>query len=159
MNAQPPSGTVYVDADACPVKDEIHRVASRYGLRVVLVANAGMRIPDDPLVRLEVVKGRFDAADDWIAERAGAGDIVVTSDVPLASRVVRAGAAAISSTGKIFTEDNVGDALATRDLLTEAREAGATTAGPPPIGKKERSLFLQKLDQLVHVVRRRHPGA
>jgi hypothetical protein len=147
-------GTIYVDADACPVKEEVYRVARRLDVAVVVVANAPMRVPDESLVRLQVVREGFDAADDWIAERAGEGDVVVTADIPLAARAVRNGARALSPTGKIFTEDNVGDALATRDLLTEAREAGAITKGPPPIGKKERSVFLQKLDQVLQALRR-----
>lgn len=146
---------ILVDADACPVKDEVYRVAERYGLPVVLVANARMRVPDDSRVRLEVVSEGFDAADDRIVEHAEAGDIVVTADIPLAARVIDKGAAALSPVGKIFDEDNVGDALATRDLMTEAREAGVITGGPPPMGRKERSNFLQRLDQLVHRVRRR----
>jgi hypothetical protein len=146
--------TIYVDADACPVKDEVYRVARRLGVDVVVVANAPMRVPDDPRVQLQVVREGFDAADDWIAQRAGKGDVVITADIPLAARAVRGGARALSPTGKIFTEDNVGDALATRDLMTQAREAGALTKGPPPIGKKERSLFLQKLDQVLQALRR-----
>jgi uncharacterized protein YaiI (UPF0178 family) len=147
--------TIYIDADACPVKDEVYRVAERYELPVVLVANARMRVPDDPRVRLEVVSEGFDAADDRIVERAEPGDIVVTADIPLAARVIEKGAAALSPVGKIFDEDNVGDVLATRDLMTEAREAGVVTGGPPPMGRKERSEFLQRLDQLVHKARRR----
>ena len=141
---------IYVDADACPVKDEVYRVARRHGLQVVLVANTPLPVPSDLLVRLEVVDGGFDSADDWIAGRAGRDDIVVTADVPLAARVVGNGARCLSPSGKIFRENNVGDALAVRDLLTEAREAGVVTKGPPPMDRRQRSLFLQKLDQLVH---------
>lgn len=138
---------VYVDADACPVKDETYRVAKRYGLPVILVANTWMRAPDD--VELVVVKGDLDAADDWIAERAGTGDVVVTADVPLAARCVAKGARVIAPRGKEFTEESVGDAVATRDLLAQLREAGVVSTGPPPFEKRDRSRFLQTLDTVI----------
>jgi uncharacterized protein len=151
------SGSViYVDADACPVKEEVYRVAGRYGIPVVLVANSRMRFPEGGGVRLVLVAGgRLDSADDWIVERAGAGDIVVTADIPLASRCVAAGARVLDPRGKVHTEDSVGDALATRNLMTHLREAGEITGGgPASLERRERSRFLQKLDELVHQVRR-----
>jgi hypothetical protein len=148
--------TIYVDADACPVKEEVYRVAARYALPVVLVANSRMRVPEGGGVQLVVVAGgRLDSADDWIAARAGPTDIVVTADIPLASRCVAAGARVLDPRGRIHTEDSVGDALATRNLMADLREAGTITGGgPEPLGKRERSLFLQKLDELVNRVRR-----
>ena len=148
--------TIYVDADACPVKEEVYRVAGRYALPVVLVANARMRVPEGGGVRLEIVAGgQLDSADDWIAGRAGAGDIVVTTDIPLAARCVAAGALVLEPRGKVHTEDSVGDALATRNLMAHLREDGTITGGgPAPFGKRERSLFLQRLDELVHRARR-----
>jgi hypothetical protein len=132
---------VYVDADACPVKDETYRVAKRYGLPVTLVANSWMRTPNDGSVELQVVKGDWDAADDWIAENAGEGDVVVTADVPLAARCVAKGARVIGPRGKEFTEDSVGDA--------QLREAGVVSTGPPPFDKRDRSRFLQALDTVI----------
>lgn len=149
---------IYVDADACPVKEEVYRVARRYALRVTLVANAMQRTPDDERFNLVVVPEGMDAADDWIAERAGVGDIVITADIPLAARCVRNGARVIGTTGRPFTEDNVGDALATRDILHELRGAGAFTSGPPPFEKRDRSRFLQALDQAIQAIRQGELG-
>jgi len=140
---------VYVDADACPVKEETYRVAARYGLPVTLVANTWMRVPGDGSVELVVVKGDLDAADDWIAEHAGEGDVVITADVPLAARCVAKGARVIAPRGKEFSEDSMGDALATRDLLAQLREAGVVSTGPPPFEKRDRSRFLQSLDTVI----------
>jgi uncharacterized protein YaiI (UPF0178 family) len=140
---------IFVDADACPVKDEVYRVARRYQVRVTLVANSPMRIPDDPSIELVLVPGGLDVADDWIAEHAGAGDIVITGDIPLAARCLQKRAGVIGTTGWPFTEDNVGEALATRELLAELRGAGAVTGGPPPFQKKDSSRFLQALDRMV----------
>lgn len=140
---------IYVDADACPVKDEVYRVAKRYGLHVTLVSNSRMRIPSEPWLRLEVVEDGFDAADDWIVEQVEPGQIVITADIPLADRCVKKGARVIGITGKEFTEDNIGGALATRDLLADLRGAGEITGGPPPLGKRDRSRFLQRLDEVV----------
>jgi uncharacterized protein len=145
---------IYVDADACPVKEEVYRVARRYALNVTLVANAPQRIPDDERFALAVVREGMDAADDWIAEHVGDGDIVITADIPLAARCVRKGAQVIGTTGRPFTEDNVGDALATRDILTELRGAGAITSGPRPFEKQDRSRFLQALDRAIQSIRR-----
>ena len=148
--------TIYVDADACPSKEEVHRVAARYGIPVVLVANSRMRVPDGGGVRLVIVAGgQLDSADDWIAERAGAGDVVVTTDIPLAARCVAAGAGVLDPRGKVHSEDSVGDALATRNIMAHLREAGTISGGgPAPLAKRERSLFLQRLDELVQRARR-----
>ena len=145
---------VYVDADACPVKDEVYRVAERYGLNVILVANSPFRVPLDPRIRLVVVGSGFDEADNWIAENAGAGDIVVTADIPLASRCLKQGARVIGSTGRPFTDASIGSALAGRDLSAHLRETGVITGGPPPLGKQDRSRFLQQLDQDIQAIRR-----
>ena len=145
---------IYVDADACPVKDEVFRVAARYGLHVFVVANSFMTLPREPWIERVVVSDGFDAADDWIAERAGRGAIVVTADVPLASRCVKAGAAVLAPTGKAFTDSSVGMALATRNLMQDLREAGAITGGPKPFTKQDRSAFLGALDRAVVRLRR-----
>jgi uncharacterized protein YaiI (UPF0178 family) len=145
---------IYVDADACPVKQEVYRVAKRCGLDVTLVANSWMRVPDERWLELEVVGGGFDEADDWIVEHVEADDIVITADIPLASRCLKEGARVIGTTGKPFTEDNIGSALATRDLLSELRGAGEITGGPLPIQKRDRSRFLQALDEVIQSIRR-----
>ena len=146
--------SIYVDADACPVKTEVYRVAGRYGLRVALVANSWMRVPLDERISLEVVAGDLDAADDWIAERATRGDIVITADIPLAARCLEAGAEVLGPSGRPFTEDNIGAALATRELLSELRQTGDATGGPAPFSPKDRSRFLQELDRVIHKLRR-----
>jgi len=148
---------IYVDADACPVKSEVYRVAKRYQLNVTLVANAWMRTPDDPGITLEVVEDGFDAADDWIVDHVETDDIVVTADIPLASRCMQKGARAIGSTGRPFTEDNIGEAVATRDLLAVLRGGGEITGGPPPLTKRDRSRFLQTLDEVIQSIRRKDP--
>ncbi len=149
------ASTIYVDADACPAKEEVYRVAARYGIPVILVANSRMRVPEGGAVKLVLVAGgQLDSADDWIAERAGATDIVVTADIPLAARCVAAGARVLDPRGKVHSEDSVGDALATRNLMTQLREVGAVTGGPARHAKRDRSLFLQKLDELVQQIRR-----
>ena len=145
---------IYVDADACPVKQEVYRVARRYGLGVTLVANSWMRVPDESWLALEVVGDGFDAADDWIVEHVRPADVVVTADVPLASRCLKAGARVIGPTGRPFTDDNIGQAVATRDLLAGIRGAGEMTGGPPPITKRDRSRFLQQLDKVIQSIRR-----
>ena len=147
---------IYVDADACPVKEEVYRVARRCGLPVTLVANSWMRVPNDPEIALEVVGDASDAADDRIVALVSPHDIVITADIPLADRCLKEGARVIGPTGKPFTEDNIGSAVATRDLLSELRGAGEITGGPPPITKRDRSNFLQKLDQVIQEIRRRH---
>jgi uncharacterized protein len=140
---------IFIDADACPVKDEIYRVAGRYGLKVFVVANASLRVPRDPSIALIVVGANSDAADDWIAERAGRGGIVVTADIPLASRCVKAGAEVLTSTGRRFTEASIGLALATRDLMDHLRSTGDMTGGPRPFTPRDRSNFLGALDNAV----------
>ena len=145
---------IFVDADACPVKQEIYRVAKRCGLPVTLVANSWMRIPPDPSITLQIVSATQDSADDWIAGHAGPRDIVVTADIPLANRCLKEGARVISTTGKPFTEDNIGPSVAMRELLSDLREAGTITGGPPPLTQRDRSFFLQKLDDAIQAVRR-----
>jgi len=146
---------IFVDADACPVKPEIYRVAERYGLRVFVVANAFMAVPRSDLIERVIVAEGPDAADHWIAERATASDIVVTADIPLAGRCVRNGATVVGPTGKPFTDDSIGMALATRDLLTDLRSAGATTRGPPPLTRQDISRFLSALDLAVTRLKRK----
>lgn len=148
--------TVYVDADACPVKDETYRVAARYALKVHVVANTPISVPRDPMIERITVADGPDAADDWIAERAGEGDIVVTADVPLASRCVKAGAKVIGPTGKAFDDASIGMALATRNLMDDLRSAGAVTGGPKPFSPRDRSTFLSALD--LAVVRLKQAG-
>jgi uncharacterized protein YaiI (UPF0178 family) len=145
---------IYVDADACPVKQEIYRVAKRYDLDVTLVANSQMRIPDEARISLEIVGGGFNEADNWIVERLQPNDVVITADIPLASRCLKEGAVAIGPSGKLFTEDNIGLAVATRDLLADLRGAGEITGGPAPLENRDRSRFLQQLDQTVQFIRR-----
>lgn len=145
---------IFVDADACAVKEEVYRVAKRHGLSVTLVANAPMRHPDDPRVRLVVVEGRFDAADDWIAESAQANDIVISGDIPLAARCLEKGARVIGPTGKAFSRGGISEALAAREILSQMRDMGLMTKGPSPFGKKDRSRFLQTLEETIRQVRR-----
>ena len=149
---------IFVDADACPVKDEVYRVAARYGLHVFVVANSFMNLPREPWIERVVVPGSFDAADDWIAERAGPKAIVVTADVPLASRCVKSGAAVLGPTGKPFTEASIGMALASRNLMQDLREAGLVSGGPRPFSAKDRSAFLGALDRAVVRLRRAQGG-
>lgn len=141
--------TVYVDADACPVKNEIYRVADRYRVRVVVVSNSLIAIPVSPLVERVVVEAGPDVADGWIADRAGPRDVVITSDVPLAARCVKAGAAVLAPTGRLFDESAIGMALATRNLTDDLRSAGQITGGPRPFTGKDRSSFLSALDLAV----------
>jgi uncharacterized protein YaiI (UPF0178 family) len=151
---------IYVDADACPVKNEIYRVAERHGLKVTVVSNAPIMVPREASARPSASSTRFwiervvvgsamDAADDWIAERAGQGDIVITADVPLASRGVKAGAVVIAPNGKPFDENSIGMTVATRNLLHELRSAGEITGGPKPFEPRDRSRFLSALDQAI----------
>lgn len=148
---------IYVDADACPVKNEVDRVAMRYDLQVTYVANAYMRVPGAGRAKLVVVEQGLDGADDWIVEQAGNDDIVVTGDIPLAARCLDKGARVLGHTGRPFTPQNVGDALANRQLLKQLREQGVMLGGPPPFSAKDRSLFLQQLDQMVQAIRRGSP--
>jgi uncharacterized protein YaiI (UPF0178 family) len=144
---------IYIDADACPVKEEVYRVAGRYAVRVVVVANSPLRVPQVPPVELVVEKG-FGAADDWIAANIGPGDLCVTADVPLAARCVAAGAVALDPKGRVLDANTVGEALAVRDLMAGLREAGTTTGGPAPMTPKDRSRFLAELDRLVNAALR-----
>jgi hypothetical protein len=150
-----PMPHIFVDADACPMKAEVYRVAERCDLCVTIVANKYIRVPEARWVELQVVGDHPDAADDWIVEHVAADVIVVTPDVPLASRCLEQGAQVLSPTGKRFTDDNIGDIVATRDLLDNLRGFGEITSGPPPLSKRDRSNFLQRLDEVVQEVRRR----
>lgn len=143
-----PGPCIYVDADACPVKAEIAKVAERHGLPVVYVANAPLQVPRGARIRLQVVSGAFDAADDWIVEQLKPLDVVVTADIPLASRSLKAGALVLGPSGKPFTGDNIGNALATRELMADLRAYGVG-GGPPPFGPKDRSRFLQALEETL----------
>ena len=147
---------IFVDADACPVKAEIYRVAERHGAKVFIVANSLMAIPHLPWVERVVVGDAPDAADDWIAERAVRGDIVVTADIPLAARSVKAGADVIGPTGRAFTEASIGMTLATRNLMDDLRAAGQITGGPKPFAPRDRSAFLSALD--LAIVRLKRAG-
>jgi len=146
---------IFIDADACPMKEETYRVAARYDLKVYLVSNSWMRIPDRGRVELVVVDDGLDAADDWVAERADKGDIVITADIPLAARCIKKGARVLGSKGREFTEDSIGDALARRELSALLREMGDITGGPAPLEKKDRSRFLGTLDQVIQALRRK----
>jgi len=143
---------IYIDADACPVKEETYKVADRYSVDVCVVANSWMRTPHNERVTLQVVPGDFDAVDDWIADHAGSGDIVVTADIPLAARCIESGARVLGTRGKEFTEAGIGDALAMRALKDHLRQAGEITGGPPPMDKRSRSRFLSKLDEIVNAI-------
>lgn len=140
---------ILVDADACPVKEETYRVAARYRIPVTIVSNSPIRTPNDPLIDRVVVGDGFDAADDWIAERAGAGTIVVTADILLADRCLKVGVAVISPTGKLFTHASIGGAIATRAIMADLRAGGEQLGGPPPFSKTDRSRFLQELDAII----------
>jgi uncharacterized protein len=146
---------IFIDADACPVKDEVYRVAERYELHVTLVSNTWMRIPPKDWLELMVVDKGPDEADDWIADEAAADDIVISADIPLASRCLKKGAHVLGPRGEPFTEDNIGAALATRNLLSGLRDSGEMIGGPPPFQRRDRSQFLQSLDQMIQGVRRR----
>ena len=145
---------IYIDADACPVKAEIYRVAERYQLKVFVVSNSYLNVPRDPRHELVVVSDSFDAADNWIAERAGPGDIVITADIPLADRSLKAGAAAIGNTGVPFTTASIGMAMANRELLSNLRAMGEVTGGPKPMTPRDRSRFLSALDEAVQKAKR-----
>ncbi len=147
---------LYVDADACPVKAEVYRVAERHRLKVFVVANSYLTVPNDPLVERVVVGSGFDAADNWIAERARRGSIVITTDVPLAARCVKAGADVIAPNGRPFTEASIGMALATRNLMEDLRASGEITGGPRPFSPRDRSTFLSALD--LAIVRLKRAG-
>jgi uncharacterized protein len=154
---------IYVDADACPVKAEVYRVAERHlgkglELKVFVVTNSPIAVPRHPSIERVVVGAGMDAADDWIAARADAGAIVITADVPLAARCVKAGAQAIAPTGRAFTEESIGMTLATRNLMDSLRSAGEITGGPKPFSPRDRSAFLSALDQAIVRLRRAGHG-
>jgi len=155
MTEAPQTTRIYVDADACPVKDEIYRVAVRLGVPVSVVAGQFIRVPHDPLIERVAAGPGMDAADDWIAERAGVGDIVITLDIPLASRCVKAGAEVIAPNGKPFTEQSIGMTLAVRNLMTDLRSSGEVTGGPRSFASRDRSAFLSTLDQTIRRIQRR----
>ncbi|MFN2441571.1 MAG: YaiI/YqxD family protein [Thermoanaerobaculia bacterium] len=146
---------IFVDADACPVKQEVYRVAGRHRAEVVVVSNSPLNVPADPLVKSVLVREGIDVADDWIVDHLVEDDIVVTGDIPLAARSLKKGAYALGFGGRPFTLDNIGDALATRDLLAGLREQGESSSGPAPFQKQDRSRFLQGLERLIQQVRRR----
>jgi len=147
---------IFVDADSCPVKDEVYRVARRYALEVQVIAASWLRLPEDPLIKLEVVRdtGNLDAADDRIVERVTAGDVVISDDILLAARCLEKGAHPLTPRGREFTSDSIGEAVATRELMAGLRETGAVAGGPSPFTKSDRSQFLQRLDQIVNRVQR-----
>ena len=153
-----PAIRIFVDADACPVKNEVYRVAERYGLKVFVVANSFMNVPRSELIERVIVPEGPDAADDWIADRATEYDIVITADVPLAGRCVKTEASVLSPTGKPFDDNSIGMALATRDLMTGLRSVGAVTRGPPPLSRQDISRFLSALDLAVVRLKRKMEG-
>ena len=146
---------IFIDADACPVKDETYKVAGRYGLKTFVVSNSWMQVPVSPLIERRVVEAGPDAADDWIAEHVLQGDIAVTNDIPLADRVLKAGGAALRPDGRAFTPDSIGSALAQRAIMEHIRSTGEITGGPPPFDRQSRSRFLQALDEAVQKETRR----
>ena len=154
MDAEPGGIVILIDADACPVKDEVYKVAERHGLPVAVVANAPLLVPRVAWIRRVHVAAGPDVADDWIAERARPGTVVVTADIPLASRAVKAGAAVIAPDGKMFTEASVASALATRNLMDSLRSAGEVTGGPRPYTPRDRSAFLSAIETAVQRLRR-----
>ena len=145
---------IYIDGDACPVKDEVYRVARRYKLKVIVVANQYLNVPLDPLIEMAVVSGGFDAADDWIVDKVTSSDIVVTSDILLADRCIKKQARVLGPKGQEFTEDNIGSAVANRELMQNLRHMGEMRGGPAPMDKKARSQFLGKLDQIIQALKR-----
>jgi uncharacterized protein YaiI (UPF0178 family) len=147
--------TLFIDADACPVKDEVYRVGQRYRLKTWVVANSFMMVPTSPLIARMVVDAGPDAADDWIAGQAKPGDIIITNDIPLAGRALKAGAAAIAPNGRAFTEDSIGAALSQRALMEHLRSTGEITGGPKPFGRNDRARFLQALDEAINRALRR----
>ena len=152
MSADP---RILVDADACPVKDEIYKVAYRLAVPVTIVSNAHLRVPDHPLIERVVVSSSFDAADDWIAEQSGPQTVVVTADILLADRCIKAGATVISPTGKPFTANSIGAAVATRAIMADLRAGGDIVGGPAPFAKTDRSRFLSALDEALVRLKRR----
>jgi uncharacterized protein len=146
---------LYIDGDACPVKAEAYRVALRHDLKVYVVSDGPLRAGAPGRVEFIRVRQGWNAADDWIAERAGAGDIVVTSDIPLADRCLKSGAMVVAPNGKAFTEDSIGEALAKRELMDQLRQMGEVTGGPPPFAPADRSRFLARLEETIQAIKRR----
>ncbi len=146
---------IFVDADGCPIKKEVYRVARRYGLNVTLVANSWVETPKADWVKLVIVDHGSDAADDWIVEHVTSGDIVISADIPLAARCLEKDARVLGPTGRVFTDDSIGEALASRELLSQLRELGTMTGRPAPFDRRDRSRFLQRLDETIQAGRRR----
>lgn len=146
---------IFVDADGCPVKEEIYKVAHRYQLNVILVANKPLTIPLAPLISLKVVPQGPDEADNWIAETIAENDICVTADIPLADRCLKQMARVVDPRGKEFTEDSIGEMMGSRELFKILRESGEFTGGPPPFEKRDRSNFLQSLDRMIQSIKRK----
>lgn len=146
---------IFIDADACPVKDETYKVAHRYGLKTWVVSNAFMQIPASPLIARMIVEAGPDVADDWIASQVEPGDVVVTNDIPLAERTLQAGGYALAGNGKVFDENSIGSAIAQRALMEQLRSTGEMLGGPKPFDRNDRSQFLQSLDQIIQKERRR----
>jgi hypothetical protein len=146
---------IFIDADGCPVKQEVYRVARRYGLHVTVVSNSRIQVPYEPWLELVVVEGQFDAADDWIVAHVTEKDIVISGDIPLAARCLDKGALVLGPRGHAFTEDSIGEALASRALLAYLRELGTITGGPAPFEQRDRSRFLQRLDEAIQAARRK----
>lgn len=146
---------IYIDADACPVKDEAIRVATRHKLKIHFVSNQWMRLEENPLINKVVVPDGPDVADDWIADHIKPGDLCVTADIPLADRCVKAGAEALNPNGKPYTEESIGMALAMRNLMTDLRETGEITGGGRPFTKNDRSKFLQEIERMLQAIKRR----
>ena len=141
--------TIYIDADGCPGKNEVYRVAKRFGLKVYLVSNSRMGIPEGELFELVIVNEGFNAADNWIVEQVRDNDIVVSSDIPFAARCLEKGARVIDPKGRVFSKETIGDALANRELMAYLRDTGDVTGGPAPFEKRDRSRFLQRLDEVI----------
>ena len=139
----------YIDADACPVKDEVYKVARRYSLEVLVVSNSHMRVPFETGIKAVVVGSGFDEADDWIADNVEEDDVVITTDIPLSARCIEAGAWVVNHKGFIQDEATIGNSMANRELMDLLRQMGETTGGPKPMAKKDRSCFLATLDQIV----------
>lgn len=147
---------IYVDADACSVKNEVFKVAARYGLKVIVVANQYLNLPMDINIQMQVVSGDFDAADDWIVENISRGDILITSDILLADRCIKSEARVLGQKGQELDEENIGSALAARELSSHLRDLGQKNTGPSAMTKADRSRFLSKLDQIIQSLKRSH---
>lgn len=146
---------IFIDADGCPVKEETYKVALRYQLPVFVVANKHMQIPLHPQIQMQVVKAGPDEADNWIAENISENDICITTDIPLADRCLKKNAKVLDARGEEFTENMIGDAMATRELMKELREMGQVKGGPPPFEKRDRSQFLSSLDRIIQAIKRK----